>query len=181
MNACKQCNKPTKNNKFCSRACAAIYNNTGRKHSAKTKMKISDSVKRAKYNPLSETIKTCPVCKKSFTTKNDNRCCSKKCAHTLTKNCFGVKKRSLSDGWKEWEYSKIVKKGCYFYAVVPEHPKSNDAGYVLEHRVVAENMIKRLLENDEVVHHIDGDKKNNIQQNLMVMTRSEHTRVHQSK
>ena len=28
MNTCKNCNKPTKNPKFCNRSCAAIYNNT---------------------------------------------------------------------------------------------------------------------------------------------------------
>ena len=49
------------------------------------------------------------------------------------------------------------------------------------HRVIAAEKLGRPLIKGEVVHHIDGDKKNNIQQNLMVMTRSEHTRVHQSK
>lgn len=44
-----------------------------------------------------------------------------------------------------WNIQKIVKKGDYLYAVVPGHPYSNKYGYVLEHRIVVENHLKRLL------------------------------------
>ena len=37
MNICKQCNKKTKNNKFCSRSCSATYNN--KKYPRKTAKK----------------------------------------------------------------------------------------------------------------------------------------------
>jgi hypothetical protein len=47
-----------------------------------------------------------------------------------------------------------------------------------EHRFIAEEMIGRALMPDEVVHHIDGNKRNNAQNNLTVMTRSEHARIH---
>ena len=46
------------------------------------------------------------------------------------------------------------------------------------HRVVAEAMLGRKLRSDEVVHHIDGNKRNNDPSNLQVMTRSEHARMH---
>ena len=59
----------------------------------------------------------------------------------------------------------------------------NPNGYVKlygrhEHRVVAEEMIGRKLRPDEVVHHIDGNKSNNDPSNLMVMTQSEHIKLH---
>lgn len=49
-----------------------------------------------------------------------------------------------------------------------------------QHRVVAESMIGRQLGRDEVVHHIDHDRSNNDPSNLVVMTLSEHTRLHRT-
>ena len=77
-----------------------------------------------------------------------------------------------------WIIRKTIKKGDYIYALVPEHPKATYNGYVLEHRIVVENSIGRLLTNNENVHHIDGNRYNNSIENLKVMTRSEHTRLH---
>ncbi len=48
-----------------------------------------------------------------------------------------------------------------------------------EHRVVAELMLGRPLKPGEVVHHIDGDKRNNDPKNLMVFgSQSEHAAFH---
>ena len=48
-----------------------------------------------------------------------------------------------------------------------------------EHRVVAENILGRLLKAGEVVHHIDGDKRNNTPDNLMVLdSQSDHMKLH---
>lgn len=50
-----------------------------------------------------------------------------------------------------------------------------------EHRVVMENILGRPLRRDEIVHHIDGNKANNNPSNLMIMSRSEHAKLHLSK
>lgn len=48
-----------------------------------------------------------------------------------------------------------------------------------EHRVVAERMLGRKLNPGEIVHHIDGDKRNNDPENLIVMkNQSEHLEWH---
>jgi hypothetical protein len=47
-----------------------------------------------------------------------------------------------------------------------------------QHVVVMEERIGRNLLNDEVVHHIDGDRSNNDINNLALMTRSGHCRHH---
>lgn len=47
-----------------------------------------------------------------------------------------------------------------------------------EHRIVMERALGRPLTPDETVHHIDGDKLNNHISNLQILSRSEHTRLH---
>jgi len=49
---------------------------------------------------------------------------------------------------------------------------------MLEHRRVMEEMLGRPLRTDEHVHHKDGDTLNNSPDNLEVMSRSEHARLH---
>ena len=80
-----------------------------------------------------------------------------------------------------WKIKKIVSKGEYNYAVVPEHPNATKNGYVLEHRIAMENHLGRLLNPDEVVHHINGNKKDNRIENLEVMSASAHSRYHMLK
>ncbi|WP_295216362.1 HNH endonuclease [Ruminococcus sp.] len=48
-----------------------------------------------------------------------------------------------------------------------------------EHRVVAEKIMGRKLEKGEVVHHVDGNKRNNSPENLMVFSsQREHAKWH---
>ena len=48
-----------------------------------------------------------------------------------------------------------------------------------EHRVIAEQKIGRSLRKGEVVHHIDGNFRNNAPDNLMVLkSQSEHCKIH---
>lgn len=46
------------------------------------------------------------------------------------------------------------------------------------HVVIMENRIGRRLRKDETVHHIDGDRSNNDENNLALITRSGHARLH---
>jgi len=46
------------------------------------------------------------------------------------------------------------------------------------HRKIIEDSIGRTLLYNEVVHHIDGNKTNNNLENLKLMSRSEHSKLH---
>jgi len=78
-----------------------------------------------------------------------------------------------------WKVVKIIKKGDYLYCITePAHPKATKNKYVLHHRVVMENHLGRTLQSQEVVHHINGDKKDNRVANLEVMTKAKHSVLH---
>lgn len=77
-----------------------------------------------------------------------------------------------------WKVQGIVSKGDYNYAIVSNHPCAIKHGYVLEHRVIIENHLNRILESHEVVHHINGNKKDNRIENLQVLSNEEHSCLH---
>lgn len=94
--------------------------------------------------------------------------CSRQCKNTALK--------SVPRPWATPERS-IAHSAGYLLAWAPEHPRAS-RGRVLEHILVAEKMLGRSLQDDEQVHHKDRDKKNNDPGNLLVLTASEHTRLH---
>ena len=46
------------------------------------------------------------------------------------------------------------------------------------HRIVMQLYLKRKLTSDEVVHHINGDTRDDRLRNLQLMSRAEHTSLH---
>lgn len=111
----------------------------------------------------------CPNCKKEIVrpTGEGNRltACSQSCAETI----------------KVKRGRNLLLISGYYYRYIPEHPKTSKMGYVAEHRYVMENQIGRYLEKDEVVHHINENKLDNNIENLQLMTRNEHSRLHAIK
>ena len=70
----------------------------------------------------------------------------------------------------------------YVLKYTPTHPKAitsnNYKGYVYEHILIAEQMLGRYLSDNEEVHHLDEIRNNNHSKNLLVLSKSAHTKLH---
>ncbi len=60
--------------------------------------------------------------------------------------------------------------GGYVREYNPFHPKGSRRGLVLQHRLVMERSIGRLLNSQEVVHHKNGNRSDNLLDNLELLS-----------
>lgn len=75
----------------------------------------------------------------------------------------------------------IKKDRKYQLVMAFWHPNKNKKGYVALHRIIAEAKIGRYLQRHEIVHHIDHNAENNHWDNIEVVTRSEHAKIHRAQ
>lgn len=82
-----------------------------------------------------------------------------------------VKKNRIK-GWK------VDKKNGYVSIWNPQHPMAAKSGYVLEHRLIMSEHLGRLLNKNEFVHHINGNRADNRVDNLELVSAKEHIQRH---
>jgi len=66
----------------------------------------------------------------------------------------------------------------YIYVLKKEHPFSNNNGYIFEHRLVMEKKLGRYLKPEEIIHHINGVRKDNRIKNLELTNKRDHNLKH---
>jgi hypothetical protein len=89
----------------------------------------------------------------------------RKLKHYPSPNWHGGKRTKRDDG-----YIQIYK---------PNHPFATEDGYVLEHRLVMEKRLGRYLKPEEIVHHKNGVRNDNRDENLELFASvGEHTAYH---
>lgn len=78
-----------------------------------------------------------------------------------------------------WKGGTLLRSDGYVYEYAPDHPASaNSKGYVLQHRLVMERHLGRLLAVNELVHHVNEIKTDNRIENLELTSRSAHMKYH---
>lgn len=127
-------------------------------------------------NLTPNVVGDCAVCGKRFERyvspsatragKVANRYCSRKC-----------KGKALSgQNHPMWKGGRCVVNG-YVWVHRPGHPHAKHQGYVLEHRLVMEAVLGRLLDPAEVVHHKNDDTQDNRPANLhLYASNADHKR-----
>ena len=151
---------------------------------------------RAMAMSLPKVAITCKECGIVF---YDHQChahkrvfCSKACMETNKAHKAGQAERVTGSNNPMWAGGISKHSDGYIYKYAPDHPFSSN-GYVFEHRLAAEDKLRstdpesvflvrlgdrKYLRPEISVHHIDGDKTNNTPDNLMVVTNSEHQKIH---
>jgi dUTP pyrophosphatase len=147
----------------------------------------------------------CSFCKNYYKIKpshyytRTNPTCSRECSSQVKKlvmvgagnHQFGLRGEDNSS------YKSDLKLTIYGYIKVRvlEHPLRDCDGFVLLHRLVVESHLREndeaseyltfvdgcpfsVLNRDYIVHHIDGNKLNNLLNNLEIMSLAEHSRLH---
>ncbi len=83
-----------------------------------------------------------------------------------------------------WRKTQTLCKRCSQLStstignVTNKYERAGGGGYCFKHRRIAENILQRKLNSNEVVHHLDEDPMNNILSNLIVISRSLHGKLH---
>lgn len=72
---------------------------------------------------------------------------------------------------KPWGSARTLRTDGYIYITV-------DGKQVMEHRHIMEEMLGRKLKSYEVVHHLDGNRQHNDEDNLELHTIQSHGRLH---
>jgi len=83
------------------------------------------------------------------------------------------------EGHPQWRGGRTISEHGYVKLKQRGHPNADPNGYVYEHRLVAERKFGRSLVPGEVVHHVNGDKRDNRPENISLFPSvADHLRHH---
>ena len=77
---------------------------------------------------------------------------------------YGSPKKKLSNNKRN---PKVDGQG-YINIYQPDHPNTHNNGYIFEHILIAEKALGKYLPQGAVIHHVDGNRKNNSPNNLVI-------------
>jgi hypothetical protein len=121
------------------------------------------------YQPSSRHLR-CPACR----SRDFCQCGEAKQTKSLTcTRCRSV--TGASNG--RWKGGRTRHKAGYVMLWAPNHPRAGKGQYVFEHIIVMEQILGRHLLPAETVHHRNGVRDDNRQENLELWTRPQPTGI----
>jgi DNA-binding transcriptional MerR regulator len=103
------------------------------------------------------------------------------CSSALVKEMLlthGIKVDKLKYGETFELCNGVSESHGYLLVYMPNHRLADKKGYVRLHILLAEHYFNRLVKKGEVVHHKNFNKLDNTPDNLVIMTKKEHDRLH---
>jgi hypothetical protein len=92
--------------------------------------------------------------------------------------------RVIRAGWQrqkhEKSYTEIPKRDSRTYIDPNGYRRYSDSDRLVHRHIAEIYVVRRKLKDDEVVHHVNGNKLDNRAKNLRVMTWKEHRDLHGS-
>ena len=99
--------------------------------------------------------------------------------HWRGRRRLGEKRNQYGENNNNWKGGRIIDGEGYMQIRCEGHPRAIGKGhYVPEQILLIEKQIERYLTEDEIVHHINGNKKDNRIENLKLMKAGEHSSFH---
>lgn len=91
-----------------------------------------------------------------------------------------IKKQRLKN--KKIRKKRLFHGNGYWLIPAPKDYKGKiyNGGYIYEHRYILEKKIGRILENKEFAHHINGNSFDNRPENLQLISKNNHAKLHMS-
>ena len=89
-------------------------------------------------------------------------------------------RKDAGENHHNWKGGRILKGDGYIGIWNPKHKKADNQGYVYEHTLIIEEKLKRNLNKDEEIHHINLNKQDNDINNLYLCSHKIHLKIHRS-
>lgn len=99
-----------------------------------------------------------------------------------SKKCWGSHRDWSMKKNPAWKGGVIINPATgYEYTRNPSHPNASSLGYVPTHRYVMSKHLGRSLRKNEIVHHINHNKRDNRLCNLVILSKNRHNSYHANK
>ena len=133
--------------------------------------------------------RTCNKCGKEFETtaytisRGWGKHCSLSCSNSYSASLLKGHKQSpghiakrIQSGENHYKWKGGVKIQNGYRFILQE-----GGGYKQEHRIIAEGVLGRSLKQNETVHHFNGDRADNGNENLLISDTAYHSWLHRTQ